>query len=76
MPDIEIASYLLEHAATRPRDMTIGRASYEPGGRWSKHVSAIAGASLCEVEHVRVVISGRAMAAMKDGTGHGGPAHA
>jgi len=48
--------------------MTIGRASYEPGWRWSAHVSPIAGTPLCEVEHVGMVISGRAMAAMKDGT--------
>jgi len=48
--------------------MTIGRASYEPGWKWSEHVSPLAGTDLCEVEHVGVVISGRAMAAMKDGT--------
>lgn len=48
--------------------MTIGRASYEPGWRWAEHVSPTAGTPLCEVEHVGMVISGRAMAAMKDGT--------
>jgi len=48
--------------------MTIGRASYEPGWRWSEHVSHVAGTPLCEVEHVGIVISGRAMAAMEDGT--------
>lgn len=48
--------------------MTIGRASYEPGWKWSEHVSPLAGTDLCEVEHVGIVISGRAMAAMKDGT--------
>jgi hypothetical protein len=48
--------------------ITIGRASYEPGWRWSTHVSPIAGTPLCEVEHVGMVLSGRAMAAMKDGT--------
>ena len=48
--------------------MTIGRASYEPGWRWTEHVSPIAGTPLCEVEHVGMVLSGRAMAAMKDGT--------
>ncbi len=48
--------------------MTIGRASYEPGWRWSEHVSHIAGTPLCEVEHVGMVLSGRAMAAMEDGT--------
>ena len=48
--------------------MVIGRASYEPGWRWSKHVSPISGTPLCEVEHVGMVLSGRAMAAMNDGT--------
>jgi len=48
--------------------MTIGRASYEPGWRWTEHVSPVVGTAFCEVEHVGMVLSGRAMAAMKDGT--------
>ena len=48
--------------------LTIGRASYQPGWKWSEHVGPIAGAPLCDVEHVGLVISGRAMAAMEDGT--------
>ncbi|MGH9842070.1 MAG: cupin domain-containing protein [Blastocatellia bacterium] len=48
--------------------MTIGRASYEPGWKWSEHVAAIAGTELCEVEHVGMVVSGRAVAAMRDGS--------
>jgi quercetin dioxygenase-like cupin family protein len=48
--------------------MTLGRASYEPGWRWSEHVSPIAGTAFCEVEHVGMVLSGRAVAALKDGT--------
>lgn len=48
--------------------MTIGRASYEPGWRWSEHVSPIAGTPLCEVEHIGMVLSGRAVAALKNGT--------
>lgn len=47
--------------------MTIGRATYEPGWKWSEHVSPLSGTPLCEVEHVGMVLSGRAMAAMKDG---------
>src|SRR5574341_1442331 len=38
--------------------MTIGRASYEPGWKWSEHVAPVAGATLCAVEHVGMVISG------------------
>ena len=48
--------------------MTIGRASYEPGWKWSEHVGQSTGTPLCDVEHVGLVISGRAMAAMQDGS--------
>jgi mannose-6-phosphate isomerase-like protein (cupin superfamily) len=47
--------------------MTIGRASYEPGWKWSAHVGAATGASFCEVEHVGIVLSGCAACQMKDG---------
>ena len=47
--------------------MTIGRASYEPGWKWTEHVRELAGTEFCEVEHVGMVLSGRAMAAMQDG---------
>ena len=47
--------------------MTVGRATYEPGWKWSRHVSPLAGAPLCAIEHVGLVISGRAMAALQDG---------
>jgi quercetin dioxygenase-like cupin family protein len=47
--------------------MTIGRATYEPGWRWSEHVGAPAGASSCMVEHVGLVLSGRAAVKMDDG---------
>jgi quercetin dioxygenase-like cupin family protein len=48
--------------------MTIGRATYEPGWRWSLHVGPSTGASSCSVEHVGIVVSGRATAAMDNGT--------
>lgn len=48
--------------------MTIGRASYEPGWKWSVHVGASQGLNSCQVEHVGLVVSGRATAAMDDGT--------
>lgn len=49
-------------------DVTIGRATYEPGWRWSEHVGKALGQSLCDVEHVGLVVSGRATAEMRDGT--------
>ena len=47
--------------------MTIGRATYEPGWKWSLHVGKAIGKTSCDVEHVGIVISGRATAAMDDG---------
>jgi quercetin dioxygenase-like cupin family protein len=47
--------------------MTLGRATYDPGWRWSKHVGAETGASSCQVEHVGFVLAGRAVARMDDG---------
>jgi uncharacterized RmlC-like cupin family protein len=47
--------------------MTIGRATYQPGWKWSEHVGKPIGQSLCQVEHVGLVVSGRATAAIEDG---------
>ncbi len=47
--------------------LTIGRATYEPGWRWSEHVGPLTGASRCTVEHVGLVVSGTATAAFEDG---------
>ncbi len=50
--------------------MTIGRATYQPGWKWSEDVGAAAGQARCNVEHVGLVVSGCATAAMEDGTVH------
>ncbi len=47
--------------------MTIGRATYQPGWKWSVDVGAALGATMCHVEHVGMVVSGKATAAMQDG---------
>jgi quercetin dioxygenase-like cupin family protein len=47
--------------------MTIGRASYEPGWKWSEHVGQATGGTSCEVEHIGLVISGSAACQMNDG---------
>src|SRR3954449_5272936 len=44
--------------------MTLGRATYEPGWKWSEHV----GEGSCQVEHVGLVLSGEAAVKMDDGT--------
>ncbi len=47
--------------------VTIGRATYEPGWRWSLHVGPTVGATHCLVEHVGLVLAGTATAAFDDG---------
>ena len=48
--------------------MTVGRATYEPGWKWSEHVGKSLGKAFCDVEHVGMVVSGCATAAYEDGT--------
>jgi len=47
--------------------LTIGRATYQPGWKWSEHVGRALGARYCSVEHVGFVLSGTATAAFEDG---------
>ena len=49
---------------------TVGQASYEPGWRWSVDVGAAQGESLCQVEHVGLVLRGRAAVSFPDGSVH------
>jgi hypothetical protein len=46
---------------------TIGRATYEPGWRWSEHVGPTVGESRCHIEHAGLVLTGTATAAFDDG---------
>jgi uncharacterized RmlC-like cupin family protein len=48
--------------------MTMGRATYQPGWKWSVDVGPELGQALCAVEHVGLVLSGRAVAAYADGS--------
>jgi hypothetical protein len=47
--------------------LTIGRATYQPGWKWSEDVGPTVGAARCSVEHVGLVLSGAATAAFADG---------
>jgi quercetin dioxygenase-like cupin family protein len=51
----------------RMGQMTIGRATYEPGWKWSVHVGKALGKISCDVDHVGMVLSGKAAVAMDDG---------
>jgi hypothetical protein len=47
--------------------MTIGRATYEPGWKWSVDIGEPAGLRYCAMKHVGLVLAGKAVAAMEDG---------
>jgi quercetin dioxygenase-like cupin family protein len=48
--------------------VTVGRATYEPGWKWSLHVGPKIGEKLCSVEHIGLVLSGKCAVAFEDGT--------
>jgi hypothetical protein len=57
--------------------VTVGRALFEPGWRWSNDVKPIAGTDSCQVAHTGYVLSGRMHIVMDDGTeGEVGPGDA
>lgn len=47
--------------------VTVGRAEYAPGWRWSEHVGRALGKTSCDIAHVGLVISGRNRIEMNDG---------
>lgn len=49
-------------------DTTMGRGEFEPGWRWSEHVKPIAGTDSCQAAHTGVVLEGRLVVKMNDGT--------
>lgn len=49
-------------------NMTIGRATYEPGWKWSEHVGPTVGRTSCDVDHVGMVVAGRIKVKMDNGT--------
>ena len=46
--------------------VTIGRATYQPGWKWSEHVGPTVGSTRCSVEHVGLVLAGVATVAFED----------
>jgi quercetin dioxygenase-like cupin family protein len=45
----------------------VGRATFEPGWRWSEHVKPIAKTDSCEAPHMGYYVSGRMRVVMDDG---------
>jgi quercetin dioxygenase-like cupin family protein len=48
--------------------VTFGRATFEPGWRWSTHVKPIAGTNSCQAAHLGLQLSGTMHIHMDDGT--------
>ena len=46
----------------------VGKATFEPGWKWSKHVKPLAGTEWCEAPHFQYLISGTLHVVMADGT--------
>lgn len=48
--------------------MTLGRATFRPGWRWSTDVKPLVGTESCQLPHSSYVVSGRLRVRMDDGT--------
>jgi quercetin dioxygenase-like cupin family protein len=48
--------------------VTFGRATFDPGWKWSEHVKPIAKTKSCEAPHTQYLISGHLRIRMDDGT--------
>ena len=47
-------------------DITVVRATFQPGFRWTEHVKPIVGTEQCQARHVGYVVSGRARIRLAD----------
>ena len=47
-------------------DGVVGKATFEPGWRWSEHVKPIAGTDSCQAAHLGYVLSGYQKVVMDD----------
>ena len=47
---------------------TVGRANFEPGWKWSKHVKPVAKTDTCQAAHFQYHVSGVLHVVMNDGT--------
>jgi hypothetical protein len=49
-------------------DFTLGKATFEPGWRWSEDVKPLAGTDSCRTRHTGICICGRMDVRFEDGT--------
>ena len=66
-PDETRAMELGKYEVVHIGGLTIGRATYQPGWKWSLHVGPGVSLSHCPVEHVGLVLTGEAVVAFEDG---------
>jgi uncharacterized cupin superfamily protein len=52
----------------RVGDRVVGKATFEPGWKWSQHVKPLVGAESCEKQQLGYVLSGILHVAMDNGT--------
>jgi hypothetical protein len=58
-------------------DTTIGRATFQPGWKWSECIKPVVGGDSCQARHVGTVLSGQLHVVHNDGTeGDAGPGDA
>jgi hypothetical protein len=48
--------------------VTLGRATYQPGWKWSVHNAPLVGTRLCHAPHIGTVLSGHGVVEYQDGT--------
>jgi hypothetical protein len=58
-------------------DTTVGRATFQPGWKWSECIKPVVGTDSCQARHVGTVVSGQLHVAHNDGSeGDAGPGDA
>ncbi len=67
-PDETIELPLLTAKIVEVGDFTVGHIVHQPGWRWSTHVQPSVGGEWCQARHVGLVLSGRVVIVLKDGT--------
>lgn len=67
-PDEVIRSDLMETRIVRLGDLTVGRATQQPGWRWTSHMQPTVGGEWCQARHVGIVLSGRMHTDFADGS--------
>ena len=84
MKNVEVAKEMLKKSMSKPDErrtfpngqvelvtigtVTFGRATFQPGWKWSAHVKPIVKTESCEAPHLQYHISGRIHVVMDDGS--------